>query len=161
MTQRIESAMTPRTEAGPAPRIKVGLTPRIKAVGGGLLAAAAALALGTATPQAAAQDSDTGNWLFVSVTHGDGRHAETPGRLLLCDPPQGHGKAAEACADLERVGGDIRRLERKDAFCPMIYAPVTAHARGEWNGRPVQYHETFSNGCGLAARTGAVFALDG
>ncbi|GHG89409.1 SSI family serine proteinase inhibitor [Streptomyces lanatus] len=136
------------------------MTRRIPAVRGGLLTAAAALALGVVTPPAAAQDSDTGNWLFVTVTRGDGRHGETPGTLLLCDPPRGHAKAEEACADLDRVGGDISRLRQKDAFCPMIYAPVTAHARGEWNGHPVEYHETFSNGCGMAARTGAVFAVD-
>jgi hypothetical protein len=137
------------------------MTRRITVVRGGLLAAAAALALGATTPPATAQDSDSGNWLFVTVTRGEGDHHEAPGRLLLCDPPTGHKKAAEACADLDRVGGDISRLQRKDAFCPMIYAPVTAHARGEWNGQPVEYRETFSNGCGMAARTGAVFALDG
>ncbi|MFJ8629417.1 SSI family serine proteinase inhibitor [Streptomyces sp. NPDC093568] len=135
------------------------MTRRITSVRGGLLAVAAALTLGTTTPSAAAQDS--GNWLFVTVTRGDGGHHEAPGRLLLCDPPTGHTKAAEACADLDRVGGDISRLQRKDAFCPMVYAPVTAHAHGEWNGQPVEYRETFSNGCGMAARTGAVFAVDG
>ncbi|MFJ7077355.1 SSI family serine proteinase inhibitor [Streptomyces sp. NPDC098781] len=137
------------------------MTRRSTAVRGGLLAVAAALALGVTTPPATAQDSDSGNWLFVTVTRGDGDRSEAPGRLLLCDPPMGHKKAAEACADLDRVGGDITRLRRKDAYCPMIYAPVTAHARGEWNGHPVEYRETFSNGCGMAARTGAVFALDG
>ncbi|MDF3149492.1 MULTISPECIES: SSI family serine proteinase inhibitor [unclassified Streptomyces] len=137
------------------------MTRCITAVRGALLTAAAALALGAAAPQATAQDSDSGNWLFVTVTRGDAPHGEAPGRLLLCDPPQGHRKAAEACEQLDRVGGDIGRLQRKDAFCPMIYAPVTAHARGEWNGRSVEYRETFSNGCGMSARTGAVFALDG
>ncbi|QOV34806.1 serine protease [Streptomyces ferrugineus] len=134
------------------------MTRRITAVRGGLLATAAALALGAAMPPAAAQDP--GNWLLVTVTRGDDRHGGTPGTLLLCDPPRGHARAAEACADLDRVGGDISRLRQKDAFCPMIYAPVTAHARGEWNGHPVEYRETFSNGCGMAARTGAVFAVD-
>ena len=43
----------------------------------------------------------------------------------------------------------------------MISAPVTARAQGEWNGRPVDYAETFSNGCVMAGRTGSVFALDG
>ncbi|MGC9543473.1 SSI family serine proteinase inhibitor [Streptomyces sp. UG1] len=135
------------------------MTRRITAVRGGLLATAAALALGAATPPAAAQDP--GNWLLITVTRGDDRHGGTPRTLLLCDPPRGHSRAAEACADLDKVGGDISRLRQKDAFCPMIYAPVTAHARGEWNGHPVEYRETFSNGCGMTARTGAVFAVDG
>lgn len=42
----------------------------------------------------------------------------------------------------------------------MIYAPVTTHARGEWNGHQVDYTRTFSNACVMAARTGEVFALD-
>jgi len=136
------------------------MTRRTTFARGGLLAAAAALVLGAAAPHATAQRADSGNWLFVTVTQGDGRHGERPGRLLLCDPPQGHAKAAEACAQLDAVDGDIRRLERRDTYCPMVYAPVTARARGEWNGHPVDYRETFANGCGLKARTGAVFAVE-
>ena len=41
----------------------------------------------------------------------------------------------------------------------MIYAPVPATAEGQWNGRPVDYEQTFANACVMAARTGAVFAL--
>ncbi|WP_328421914.1 SSI family serine proteinase inhibitor [Streptomyces sp. NBC_00443] len=131
-----------------------------KAVRGGLLAAAAMLLLGATPAQAAAQGSDSENWLFLTVTRGDARHGDPRGTLLLCDPPQGHGKAAEACAELEKAGGDISLLRTADSFCPMIYAPVTVHARGEWQGRPVEYRETFANGCAMGARTGAVFALD-
>ena len=56
---------------------------------------------------------------------------------------------------------DLAALPPKGGYCPMLYAPVTAHARGQWNGRPVEYTETFSNGCVMAGRTGSVFALDG
>ncbi|MFG3183031.1 SSI family serine proteinase inhibitor [Streptomyces sp. JHA19] len=129
-------------------------------VRGGLLAAAAALALGTATPQATARQADSGNWLYVTVTHGDARSGEQPGRLLTCDPPQGHTKAAEACAQLDAVDGDIHRLEQHGTYCPMVYAPVTARARGEWNGHPIDYRETFANSCGMTSRTGAVFTVD-
>ncbi|MDN3021676.1 SSI family serine proteinase inhibitor [Streptomyces sp. S.PB5] len=122
---------------------------------GALLAAAALLAAGTVPAQAAPQDSRTGNWLYLTVTKGD-----TRGTLLLCDPPRGHGKAAEACAELDSVNGDIAALPPKETYCPMIYAPVTARARGQWDGRPVEYAETFSNGCVMTARTGSVFALD-
>ncbi|MES5818652.1 SSI family serine proteinase inhibitor [Streptomyces sp. RG80] len=131
-----------------------------KAVRGTLLAAAALLVAGTTSTQAAPEDSRTGDWLFLSVTKGDARSSDTRGTLLLCDPPQGHGKAAEACAELEAVDGDIAALPPKDTYCPMIYTPVTAHARGQWNGRPVDYAATFSNGCVMAGRTGSVFALD-
>ena len=162
--------------------------PRVaKAVRTGLSAAAALLVLGAASAPVAAQEPlqepllepllEPGptNWLFLTLTPGDGGSGElrgdgghdgghSRGILLSCDPPQGHGRAAEACAQLEKVGGDIGRLARlqpDNSFCPMIYAPVTAHARGTWGGRTVEYRETFSNSCALAARTGSVFTMDG
>jgi hypothetical protein len=132
------------------------------AVRGGLLAAAAALLLATAAPAwATPQEPVGGNWLFVTVTRGEARSGDAPGTLLLCDPPQGHGRAAEACAQLQEAHGDLHAITTKGTYCPMIYAPVTAHARGRWNGRSVDYTETFSNACVMEARTGAVFALDG
>ncbi|RPE39526.1 subtilisin inhibitor-like [Streptomyces sp. Ag109_O5-1] len=134
---------------------------RATAAGGALLAAAALLV--TAPAQAAPGDTRDGDYLNLTVTkEGDGRAGGTRGTLLLCDPPQGHSRAAEACAELAAVGGDITRITpTKGAICSMIYAPVTAQARGEWNGRPIEYRETFSNSCVMAARTGPVFALDG
>jgi len=136
-------------------------TTTAKALRGGL-PAAAALLLALVTPAyAAPQETALGNWLFVSVTTGEVRSSHTQGTLLLCDPPQGHGRAAEACAQLETTDGDIRALPTADSYCTMVHAPVTAHARGLWNGRPVDYTETFTNACVMKARTGAVFALDG
>lgn len=124
------------------------------------LTAATVLLLAAAAP-ATAGSSARGDHLYLMVTTGDGRSSDTRGTLLLCDPPQGHSRAAEACAQLDSVGGDIDALPPAHVYCPMLYAPVTAQADGEWNGRPVEYHRTFSNGCVMRARTGAVFALDG
>ncbi|WKX13463.1 SSI family serine proteinase inhibitor [Streptomyces sp. NL15-2K] len=136
-------------------------TTTVTAVRAGLLAAAA-LVLATAAPVAATPQEPAGvSWLFVTVTRGEARAGDAPGTLLLCDPPQGHSRAAEACAQLHSAHGDLRAIKAKDTYCPMIYAPVTAHARGQWNGRPVDYTETFSNACVMGARTGAIFALDG
>ncbi|MFJ2393265.1 SSI family serine proteinase inhibitor [Streptomyces sp. NPDC087843] len=130
-----------------------------------------------------------GNWLHLTITRGEAspqalpplrapvgapvrapagarlRAETTPGTdtrgaLLLCDPPQGHPHAAQACAELTAVEGDIGRLPvTPGVLCPMIYAPVTAAARGEWDGRPVTYAHTFANSCVMGAATGAVFAL--
>ncbi|MEV6168837.1 SSI family serine proteinase inhibitor [Streptomyces sp. NPDC051954] len=126
------------------------------AVRGGLLAAAALL-VASATPALATQVAPPGNWLYLTVTQSEARAGDAPGKLLLCNPPRGHARAAEACAELTAAGGDIGGIPQKDAFCTMIYAPVTATARGEWNGRPVQYTKTFSNPCAMAASTGSVF----
>jgi hypothetical protein len=100
-----------------------------------------------------------GNWLQVSVTKGDAQSSDTRGTLLMCDPPQGHARAVKACEELTAAAGDIARIPAQEAMCPMLYAPVTASAHGEWNGRPVEYRHTFSNSCALAAQTGSVFAL--
>ncbi|MFJ9559136.1 SSI family serine proteinase inhibitor [Streptomyces fuscichromogenes] len=127
---------------------------------GALLAAAALLAAGPA--QAAPGAARDGDYLYLTVTTGDGHSGVTRGALLLCDPPQGFARAAQACAELDAVGGDIARLApARGTMCPMVYAPVTAQARGQWNGRPIEYRQTFSNSCRLAVLTGPVFALDG
>ncbi|MEV6540430.1 SSI family serine proteinase inhibitor [Streptomyces sp. NPDC051665] len=126
-----------------------------------LAAALVLLAVGQAPAQASApRQGIQGDWLYLTVTRGDSRSSDTRGTLLLCDPPQGHAHAAEACAQLGAADGDIDAVPARSVFCPMIYAPVTAHARGEWKGRQVDYRKTFSNACVLAARTGEVFALD-
>ncbi|MEV6958010.1 SSI family serine proteinase inhibitor [Streptomyces sp. NPDC051207] len=135
-------------------------TTTAKAVRGGLLAAAALLAA-CAVP-AGATGNGSVDWLYLTVARSDTRSYDLRATLLLCDPPRGgHARAAEACAELDAAGGDLRALPPRDSFCPMVHAPVTAHARGQWHGRPVDYTETFPNSCVMAARTGAVFALDG
>ncbi|MFJ4471810.1 SSI family serine proteinase inhibitor [Streptomyces sp. NPDC089424] len=132
-----------------------------KALRGGLLAAAALLLVGAAPARATVPESRVSDWLHLTVTRGEGGSRDTRGTLLLCDPPQGHGRATEACAQLASVGGDIGRLPLKHAYCAMVHAPVTVHARGHWRGRAVDYRQTFGNACETEARTGAVFALDG
>ncbi|MFE9452271.1 SSI family serine proteinase inhibitor [Streptomyces sp. NPDC006739] len=135
----------------------------------GALLAAALLPAGPA--QAAPPDRPIGSWLYLTVTRGEARTAGTHtggrpggahGTLLLCDPSLEHGHAAEACAELAAADGDIGRIPvKKDAVCSLLYAPVTARAHGQWQGRPVDYQETFANSCVMAARTGSVFTLDG
>ncbi|MFJ3668958.1 SSI family serine proteinase inhibitor [Streptomyces sp. NPDC090106] len=145
------------------------MNPRILTGARRAVLGAAALLL-AAPASASAYDARTDNWLHLSVTRGDARtggavpggarSSDTRGTLLVCDPPQGHGRAALACAELDAVGGDIGALPPGDGYCTMIYAPATARAHGRWDGRPVTYEETFPNACVLAQRTGSVFALD-
>ncbi|CAM5515387.1 hypothetical protein GCM10010345_03150 [Streptomyces canarius] len=132
---------------------------RAAAAAGALLTAAGLLTAGPA--QAASRDGFSGNWLYLTVTKGDARSSDTRGTLLLCEPPQGHARASEACAELTAAGGAIDRIPAKQVFCPMIFAPVTVHARGRWDGRSVDFQETYTSACVMRARTGSVFALDG
>ncbi|MFF9394320.1 SSI family serine proteinase inhibitor [Streptomyces griseoluteus] len=80
---------------------------------------------------------------------------------LLCDPPQGHPQAAEACAEVTAVDDDFSRLGDSDTLCPLICAPVRPSAHGRWNGRRIDHGRTYGNACELRAATGDVFALEG
>ncbi|GGX23773.1 hypothetical protein GCM10010297_51310 [Streptomyces malachitofuscus] len=118
-----------------------------------LLACAAPARANSARP---AQES----WLMLTVSHGETPSASEDGTMLRCDPPGGeHRRAADACASLAAADGRIADVPSQDAICPMVYAPVTAHAHGMWRDRPVAYTETFPNPCTLAARTGPIFDL--
>ncbi|WP_405551955.1 SSI family serine proteinase inhibitor [Streptomyces sp. NBC_01171] len=103
----------------------------------------------------------SGDWLSLTVTRPGTTGGGTRAALLLCDPPQGHPKAAEACAELAAADGDFSRLGDSDALCPLIYAPVRARAHGRWNGRQIDHERTYGNACELRAETGDVFALEG
>ncbi|MEV5873099.1 subtilase-type protease inhibitor [Streptomyces sp. NPDC052101] len=132
---------------------------RVTAAAGALLACAGLLAAAPAqaAPRVAFPLSD--NWLYLTVVKGEtAQSGDKHGTLLLCDPmPLGYARAAEACGELSAAEGDIARIPQKKVFCPMIYAPVTVSAHGQWNGRPVDYQETYTSKCAMEARTGAVF----
>ncbi|MFI9394131.1 SSI family serine proteinase inhibitor [Streptomyces bauhiniae] len=103
----------------------------------------------------------SGDWLSLTVTRPGTTGGGSRAALLLCDPPQGHPKAAEACAELAAADGDFSRLGDSGTLCPLIYAPVRARAHGRWNGRPIEYDRTYGNACELRAETADVFALEG
>lgn len=97
---------------------------------------------------------------MLTVSRGETPTASEGGTMLRCDPPGGeHRRAVEACAELAAVDGRIGDIPPREVFCPMVYAPVTAHASGTWRGQPVTYTETFPNPCTLTAHTGPVFEL--
>ncbi|OLZ67434.1 serine protease [Streptomyces sp. IMTB 2501] len=135
---------------------------RVTTAAGALLACAGlfAAAPAQAAPRASFPLSD--NWLYLTVVRGETAQAgDRHGTLLLCDPvPLGYARAAEACSELAAANGDIARIPQTKVFCQMIYAPVTVHAHGQWNGQPVDYQKTYSNKCTMEAQTGAVFATE-
>lgn len=131
----------------------------VKAVRAGLVAALVLLAC-AAPARAGGEDFAEDSRLMLTVGRGETPPTAGDGTVLWCDPPRGHRHAADACAELAAADGRIADIPAKDVICPMIFAPVTAHAHGTWRGRPVEYTETFSNTCMLTARTGSVFVLD-
>ncbi|AEV82638.1 serine protease [Actinoplanes sp. SE50] len=114
----------------------------------------AAVVLATAAPAAAARPESR---LVLTYAGETGRPAAV---RLTCDPDGGeHPKAAQACAELGRVGADPRRLKPADRLCFMLYQPVTAQLRGTWRGRPVKWTQRFGNGCEMTRATGVLFAF--
>jgi hypothetical protein len=79
---------------------------------------------------------------------------------LQCDPPGGtHPKAAAACADVAKAGGDLAQMpsSKNPRACFMIYAPVTVTAQGEWQGQAVRFTKRYPNSCVMHDKTGSVF----
>jgi hypothetical protein len=79
---------------------------------------------------------------------------------LRCDPPGGtHPKAVEACADVDKAGGDLAQMPagKNARACFMIYAPVTVAAQGSWHGQPVRFTKQYPNSCVMRDKTGSVF----
>jgi Subtilisin inhibitor-like len=79
---------------------------------------------------------------------------------LQCDPAGGtHPKAAEACADVAKAGGDLAQMpaSTNPRACFMIYAPVTVTAQGEWQGQAVRFTKKYPNSCVMRDKTGSVF----
>ncbi|GII02626.1 SSI family serine proteinase inhibitor [Planobispora takensis] len=81
--------------------------------------------------------------------------------VLRCHPDGGtHPRAASACGELERVGGDPSALDPASVMsCTMEYDPVTVLAVGTWDGQAFRYEETFGNLCSMYSETGNVFAF--
>ncbi|MQA96478.1 MAG: protease inhibitor SIL-V5 [Streptosporangiales bacterium] len=121
-----------------------------------LIAAAAPFA---ATPQASSAGPADRLTLTTADDGGTGRRALTASHArLYCHPSGGnHPHADDACAKLDTVDGDFTRLRHEPAMCTQEYAPVTAEARGTWQGRSISRTATYSNRCELSAHTGVVF----
>ncbi|MGD6746996.1 SSI family serine proteinase inhibitor [Streptomyces sp. BH106] len=129
------------------------------------VAAAAFLSLAAAAPAAhAATGGPTGpagseqpRGLFLTVSGAENTWVR--GVLLNCAPkPSGHHPyAAEACAALDAVGGDLDALPVEQQICTKQYDPVTVAATGTYRGKAITWHKTFGNACEMNASTGHVF----
>jgi Subtilisin inhibitor-like len=129
-----------------------------------------ALSVSALSVSARAQTPEPLTVLTLTITNGrpqpvgPGRPGTAPMArevTLTCDPTGGtHPKAAQACADLKKVG-DFAHLPTlaTPRACYMIYAPVSVTATGHLGQALVQFQATYSNDCVLADQTGSVFAF--
>ncbi|GAA4486770.1 hypothetical protein GCM10023191_013650 [Actinoallomurus oryzae] len=94
------------------------------------------------------------------VLHTSAGNAPARTVTLQCYPTGGtHPKAAQACADVARAGGNLAQMpaNTKPQACFMIYSPVTVTAQGQWHGQAVRYTKKFPNSCVMRDKTGSVF----
>ncbi|SDK19619.1 SSI family serine proteinase inhibitor [Streptomyces indicus] len=125
------------------------------------LAAALATTTGTAPAYAyaSADDPDPAPRPGVFLTVSGSDHTWIRGLKLMCTPePAGHHPhAAEACAALDAVDGDLDQLPGTDPLCTKEYDPVTVTAAGTHHGQDIAWHETYANDCLRHAATDPVF----
>jgi hypothetical protein len=108
----------------------------------------------------AAADEEKGGTLGIMITPLPGGGPSTP-RLasLTCEPTGGtHPWAADACAQIAKVGGDIAAIPASGG-CVDIWEPVTITARGTWQGKALDYTaQQTSVSCAMVAH-GVVFRI--
>ncbi|MET8953465.1 protease inhibitor [Streptomyces sp. NPDC004393] len=122
--------------------------------------AGTALAAPNATPASLYAPSA----LVLTTGHGQSTATATPQRAvtLTCAPTASgtHPAAADACADLRAVNGDLDALPaREGVFCTKLYDPVVVTVQGVWQGKRVDYERTFANECVKSSYGTALFAF--
>ncbi len=127
-----------------------------------LVTLAAALATATAGATAAPAHADDPEpaprpGVFLTVSGSDNTWIR--GLKLMCAPePSGHHpRAAEACAALDAVDGDLDQLPEHPTGCTKEYDPVTVTAAGAHRGQDIAWHRTYANDCLRHAATDPVF----
>jgi hypothetical protein len=117
-----------------------------------------------AAPGAAPSTLYAPSALVLTTGHGNDAATATPERAvtLNCAPSASgtHPAAAEACAELRGVNGDLDSLKAADGvMCTKLYAPVVVTVEGVWQGKRVSYERTFGNACMRDAVGGSLFAF--
>ncbi|MBC9714943.1 protease inhibitor SIL-V5 [Streptomyces sp. TRM66268-LWL] len=117
-----------------------------------------AAALATAVP-AHADDPEPPPRPGVFLTVSGSDNTWIRGLKLMCSHEASghHPHAAEACAAIDAVDGDLDRLPGKAPLCTKEYDPVTVTAAGTHRGQDISWHRTFANDCLRHAATDPVF----
>ncbi|GLW09161.1 hypothetical protein Misp01_42900 [Microtetraspora sp. NBRC 13810] len=123
------------------------------------VAAAASLLISASPAHAAPAPAPAPVPGTFSLTVSGDENTWTRGVRLTCPggAGNGHPDAKGACAAIQAAGGNFDRLKEPPGVCTLEHAPVTATAKGTWNGRPVDWRRSFVNLCELHGATGPVF----
>ncbi|MFJ8632340.1 subtilase-type protease inhibitor [Streptomyces sp. NPDC093568] len=125
------------------------------AMTGGLLTAALAGSMSTPAHSAPAS-LYAPSALVLTTGQGENAATATPARAVTLNcaytTTGTHPDPRRACADLDRVNGDLDRLatlrsDEPGRFCTKEYRPVVVTIQGVWRGTRVNYEHTFANSC--------------
>lgn len=107
---------------------------------------------------AAAADGNTAEQSKVTLSVTE-TNQQTRTVTLNCAPVGGdHPQAGAACHQLQLVDGNFQRLDARTASnCTKDRRGVSAEAKGNWQGKPVEFRLSAANSCSLKARTGVLF----
>ncbi|TXS35594.1 plasminostreptin [Streptomyces sp. uw30] len=106
--------------------------------------------------------------LVFTTGHGEQAVTTTPERAVTLNcaytTSGTHPDPRQACAELDRVNGDLGRLATlrgNDAGrpCTKEYRPVVVTIQGVWRGMRVNYEHTFANSCIKETQGASVFAF--
>ncbi|MFE7447317.1 subtilase-type protease inhibitor [Streptomyces chartreusis] len=143
------------------------------AMSGALLTAAVAGPLSTPAHSAPADSAPASLYapsaLVLTTGHGERAVTTTPERAVTLNcayiTSGTHPDPRQACAELDRVNGDLGRLATlrgNDAAgrpCTKEYRPVVITIQGIWRGTRVNYEHTFANSCVKETQGASAFAF--
>ncbi|MFG1664998.1 subtilase-type protease inhibitor [Streptomyces sp. Y7] len=137
------------------------------ALSGALLTAAVAGPLSTPAHSAPASLYAPSALVFTTG-HGETAMTATPERAVTLNcaytTSGTHPDPRQACAELDRVNGDLGRLatlrgNEAGRPCTKEYRPVVVTIQGAWRGTRVNYEHTFANSCIKETQGAAAFAF--
>ncbi|MGW4873774.1 subtilase-type protease inhibitor [Streptomyces chartreusis] len=143
------------------------------AMSGALLTAAVAGPLSTPAHSAPADSAPASLYapsaLVLTTGHGERAVTTTPERAVTLNcayiTSGTHPDPRQACAELDRVNGDLDRLatlrgnEASGRPCTKEYRPVVVTIQGIWRGTRVNYEHTFANSCVKETQGASAFAF--
>jgi hypothetical protein len=131
--------------------------PRPRATAVAAVAALLTLAPASAVRAEAPEPEPARGEVFLTIS--DAEDTWTRGVLLVCPDNGGgpHPRAAAACRDIDRSGGELRALSGRQQNCTNEHEPVVAEATGTWRESRIRWQSEFPNECALIRQTGAVF----
>ncbi len=106
--------------------------------------------------------------LVMTTGHGEKAATTAPERAVTVNcayaPSGTHPNPRQACADLDRVNGDLDRLatlrrNETGQFCTKEYRPIVVTVQGVWRGTRVNYEHTFANPCIKETQGASAFAF--